>query len=156
MVYFNQAKGKEMIKMTIYTFYVMTKNDYNNYMQGSNNYWMERKEVAAETEEMAMVKAKNLFPDMIILDLSAKAEESVDTFSAMMEQKRMEAKAKRQERENQPGYKAARNYRRKATEIKKMQAEIERLYQEIKKAELKKKEYAEIYLKETGNEIEEK
>ena len=60
---------------------------------------------------------------------------------------------KRAERENQPGFKAKRNFKRYETEIQKAEKEIKRLQKKIQQYEQKKKEAAEIYAEETGEEI---
>ena len=61
---------------------------------------------------------------------------------------------KRAEKENQPGFKAKRNFKRYETEIQKAEKEIKRLQRQIQQYEKKKKEAAEIYAAETGEEIE--
>ena len=61
---------------------------------------------------------------------------------------------KRAERENQPGFKAKRNFKRYETEIQKAEKEIKKLQKKIQQYEQKKKEAAEIYAEETGEEIE--
>ena len=60
---------------------------------------------------------------------------------------------KRAERENQPGFKAKRNFKRYETEIQKAEKEIKRLQKQIQYYEQKKKEAAEIYELETNEEI---
>ena len=60
---------------------------------------------------------------------------------------------KRAERENQPGFKAKRNFKRYETEIQKAEKEIKKLQKKIQQYEQKKKEAAEIYAEETGKEI---
>ena len=60
---------------------------------------------------------------------------------------------KRAERENQPGFKAKRNFKRYETEIQKAEKEIKRLQKKIQQYEQKKKEAAEIYAEEIGEEI---
>ena len=60
---------------------------------------------------------------------------------------------KRTEKENQPGVKAKRNFKRYETEIQKAEKEIKKLQKKIQQYEQKKKEAAEIYTKETGEEI---
>ena len=60
---------------------------------------------------------------------------------------------KRTEKENQPGVKAKRNFKRYETEIQKAEKEIKRLQKKIQQYEQKKKEAAEIYAAETGEEI---
>ncbi len=63
------------------------------------------------------------------------------------------AKQKRIERENRPGYKAKKNYKRVNTEIEKMKQEMKALERKIKYYEAKKAEYAKQYEAETGEEI---
>lgn len=63
------------------------------------------------------------------------------------------AKQKRIERENQPGYKAKKNYKRTNTEIEKMKQEMKALERKIAYYEKKKAEYAEQYEAETGEKI---
>ena len=60
---------------------------------------------------------------------------------------------KRAEKENQPGFKAKRNFKRYETEIQKAEKEIKRLQKQIQYYEQKKKEAAEIYKTETNEEI---
>ena len=59
----------------------------------------------------------------------------------------------RAERENQPGFKAKRNFKRYETEIQKAEKEIKKLQKKIQQYEQKKKEAAEIYAKETNEKI---
>ena len=61
---------------------------------------------------------------------------------------------KRAERENQPEFKAKRNFKRYETEIQKAEKEIKKLQKKIQQYEQKKKEAAEIYEAEIGEEIE--
>ena len=60
---------------------------------------------------------------------------------------------KRIEKENQPGVKAKRNFKRYETEIQKAEKEIKRLQKQIQYYEQKKKEAAEIYEAETNEKI---
>ena len=60
---------------------------------------------------------------------------------------------KRTEKENQPGFKAKRNFKRYETEIQKAEKDIKRLQKQIQYYEQKKKEAAEIYEAETNEEI---
>ena len=60
---------------------------------------------------------------------------------------------KRAEKENQPGFKAKRNFKRYETEIQKAEKEIKRLQKQIQYYEQKKKEAAEIYETETNEKI---
>ena len=60
---------------------------------------------------------------------------------------------KRSEKENQPGFKAKRNFKRYETEIQKAEKEIKRLQKQIQYYEQKKKEAAEIYEAETNEKI---
>ena len=60
---------------------------------------------------------------------------------------------KRAEKENQPGVKAKRNFKRYETEIQKAEKEIKKLQKKIQQYEQKKKEAAEIYAKETNEKI---
>lgn len=60
---------------------------------------------------------------------------------------------KRAERENQPGFKAKRNFKRYETEIQKAEKEIKKLQKKIQQYEQKKKEAAEIYAEETNEKI---
>ena len=61
---------------------------------------------------------------------------------------------KRAEKENLPGFKAKRNFKRYETEIQKAEKEIKKLQKKIQQYEQKKKEAAEIYAAEIGEEIE--
>ena len=60
---------------------------------------------------------------------------------------------KRAERENQPEFKAKRNFKKYETEIQKAEKEIKKLQKKIQQYEQKKKEAAEIYAKETNEKI---
>ena len=60
---------------------------------------------------------------------------------------------KRTEKENQPGFKAKRNFKRYETEIQKAEKEIKKLQKKIQQYEQKKKEAAEIYAEETNEKI---
>ena len=60
---------------------------------------------------------------------------------------------KRAERENQPGFKAKRNFKKNETKIQKDEKEIKKLQKKIQQYEQKKKEAAEIYAKETNEKI---
>ena len=89
-----------------------------------------------------------------------KTQEEFDEWAEKIVKEYHERKAKeesrqqkRAERENQPGFKAKRNFKRYETEIQKAEKEIKRLQKKIQQYEQKKKEAAEIYAKETGEEI---
>ena len=63
------------------------------------------------------------------------------------------AKAKREAKEAEPGYKAHRNWKRTDTEIRKMKEEIARLEKAIREAEEKKAYWARKYEEETGKAV---
>ena len=69
------------------------------------------------------------------------------------ERKEAERKAKRIERENQPGFKTKRNYKRVMTEIEKAKEEMKALERKIAYYEKKKVELAKQFKEETGEEI---
>ena len=62
-------------------------------------------------------------------------------------------KQKRIEKENKPGFKAHRNWKRYDTEIKKAREQIKELERNIKYYEKKKAEYAKQYKAETGEDV---
>ena len=89
-----------------------------------------------------------------------KTQEEFDEWAEKIVKEYYENKAKeearqqkRTEKENQPGVKAKRNFKRYETEIQKAEKEIKRLQKKIQQYEQKKKEAAEIYAEETGEEI---
>ena len=89
-----------------------------------------------------------------------KTQEEFDKWAEKIVKEYYENKAKeearqqkRAEKENQPGFKAKRNFKRYETEIQKAEKEIKRLQKKIQQYEQKKKEAAEIYAEETGEEI---
>ena len=89
-----------------------------------------------------------------------KTQEEFDEWAEKIVKEYYENKAKeearqqkRTEKENQPGFKAKRNFKRYETEIQKAEEEIKKLQKKIQYYEQKKKEAAEIYAEETGEEI---
>ena len=89
-----------------------------------------------------------------------KTQEEFDEWAEKIVKEYYENKAKeearqqkRAEKENQLGVKAKRNFKRYETEIQKAEKEIKRLQKKIQQYEQKKKEAAEIYAEETGEEI---
>ena len=89
-----------------------------------------------------------------------KTQEEFDEWAEKIVKEYYENKAKeearqqkRAEKENQLGFKAKRNFKRYETEIQKAEKEIKRLQKKIQQYEQKKKEAAEIYAEETGEEI---
>ena len=89
-----------------------------------------------------------------------KTQEEFDEWAEKIVKEYYENKAKeearqqkRTEKENQPGFKAKRNFKRYETEIQKAEKEIKRLQKQIKYYEQKKKEAAEIYETETNEKI---
>ena len=90
-----------------------------------------------------------------------KTQEEFDEWAEKIVKEYYENKAKeearqqkRTEKENLPGFKAKRNFKRYETEIQKAEKEIKRLQKQIQYYEQKKKEAAEIYAAEIGEEIE--
>ena len=89
-----------------------------------------------------------------------KTQEEFDEWAKKIVKEYYENKAKEEarqqkriEKENQPGFKAKRNFKRYETEIQKAEKEIKELQKQIKYYEQKKKEAAEIYEAETKKEI---
>lgn len=89
-----------------------------------------------------------------------KTQEEFDEWAEKIVKEYYENKAKeetrqqkRTEKENQPGVKAKRNFKRYETEIQKAEKEIKRLQKQIQYYEQKKKEAAEIYEAETNEKI---
>lgn len=69
------------------------------------------------------------------------------------ERKKAERKAKAQERMAQPGYKTRQNWKRKGTEIAKLEREIKEMQRKIAYLEKARKRLAEQYKEEVGEEI---
>lgn len=69
------------------------------------------------------------------------------------EVKKAEEKAKREARENAPGYKAHKNWKRCDTEIRKMQEEIKKMEIAIREMKGKKAYWARKYEEETGKAV---
>ena len=89
-----------------------------------------------------------------------KTQEEFDEWAEKIVKEYYENKAKeearqqkRTEKENQPGVKAKRNFKRYETEIQKAEKEIKRLQKQIQYYKQKKKEAAEIYEAETNEKI---
>ena len=89
-----------------------------------------------------------------------KTQEEFDEWAEKIVKEYYENKAKeearqqkRAERENQPGFKAKRNFKKYETEIQKAEKEIKILQKQIQYYEQKKKEAAEIYEAETNEKI---
>ena len=89
-----------------------------------------------------------------------KTQEEFDEWAERIVKEYHERKAKKEakqqkraEKENQPGVKAKRNFKRYETEIQKAEKEIKKLQKKIQQYEQKKKEAVEIYAEETGEEI---
>ena len=114
--------------------------------------------IEAETKEEAIEKAKAEYD--VVLEGSVisteefekqKREQEEQIAKAKVQEEK--AKAKRIERENQPGYKAKRDYKRAAAEIEKATEEIEALKRKVAYYEKKKIELAKRYEAETGEKI---
>ena len=111
----------------------------------------EREEIRAAIVARAIANSTEQTP---------KTQEEFDKWAEKIVKEYHERKAKekarqqkRAEKENQSGFKAKRNFKRYETEIQKAEKEIKRLQKKIQQYEQKKKEAAEIYTKETGEEI---
>ena len=111
----------------------------------------EREEIRAAIVARAIVNSAEQAPQ---------TQEEFDEWAEKIVKEYHERKAKeetrqqkRAERENQPGFKAKRNFKRYETEIQKAEKEIKKLQKKIQQYEQKKKEAAEIYAKETNEKI---
>ena len=111
----------------------------------------EREEIRAAIVARAIINSAEQAPQ---------TQEEFDKWAEKIVKEYHERKAKeesrqqkRTERENLPGVKAKRNFKRYETEIQKAEKEIKKLQKKIQQYEQKKKEAAEIYTKETGEEI---
>ena len=111
----------------------------------------EREEIRVATVARAIANSTEQAP---------KTQEEFDEWAEKIVKEYHERKAKeesrqqkRAERENQPGFKAKRNFKRYETEIQKAEKEIKKLQKKIQQYEQKKKEAAEIYAKETNEKI---
>ena len=101
--------------MTTYRIEMMTTNNYNKFMTGSNNYWVDRIDIEANTAEDAIETAKKNNPEMVI---------NTDYVKTVAELEEMEAKRK-----------AEFEARLKAEEEKKAKAKARKLEREKAKAE---------------------
>ena len=112
----------------------------------------ERTEIITEIAIRAMVNSAEQAPQT-----QEEFDKWTDKIIKEYHEKKAKEEAKRQkrvEKENQPGFKVKRNFKRYETEIQKAEKEIKRLQRQIQQYEQKKKEAAEIYAAETGEEIE--
>ena len=112
----------------------------------------EREEIRAAIVARAIANSAEQAPQ---------TQEEFDEWAEKIVKEYHERKAKeeakqqnRAEKENPPGFKAKRNFKRYETEIQKAEKEIKRLQKKIQQYEQKKKEAAEIYAAEIGEEIE--
>ena len=117
-----------------------------------------RKYNAEEREEIKRAIAIRAIANST--EQAPKTQEEFDEWAEKIVKEYHENKAKeearqqkRAEKENQPGFKAKRNFKRYETEIQKAEKEIKRLQKQIQYYEQKKKEAAEIYEEETNEEI---
>ena len=117
-----------------------------------------RKYNAEEREEIRAAIAARVIANST--EQAPQTQEEFDKWAEKIVKEYHERKAKeetrqqkRAEKENQPGFKAKRNFKRYETEIQKAEKEIKRLQKKIQQYEQKKKEVAEIYAEETGEEI---
>ena len=117
-----------------------------------------RKYNAEEREEIRVATVARVIANST--EQAPQTQEEFDKWAEKIVKEYHERKAKeesrqqkRAERENQPGFKAKRNFKRYETEIQKAEKEIKKLQKKIQQYEQKKKEAAEIYAEETGEEI---
>ena len=101
--------------MTTYRIEMMSANNYNKFMTGSNNYWVDKIDIEANTAEEAVEIAKKNNPEMVI---------NTDYVKTVAELEEMEAKRK-----------AEFEARLKAEEEKKAKAKARKLEREKEKAE---------------------
>ena len=96
--------------MTTYRIEMMTTNNYNKFMTGSNNYWVDKIDIEANTAEEAVEIAKKNNPEMVIntnyvktvAELEEMEAERVAKWEARLkaeEEKKAKAKARKLERE---------------------------------------------------------
>ena len=117
-----------------------------------------RKYNAEEREEIRVATVARVIANST--EQAPQTQEEFDKWAEKIVKEYHERKAKeesrqqkRAERENQPGFKAKRNFKRYETEIQKAEKEIKKLQKKIQQYEQKKKEAAEIYAKETNEKI---
>lgn len=144
--------------MTTYRVERMTATNYRRMMRGEYNYTVEKIDIVAESKTEAIAKAEKdgyVVNENYVKTLEEieKAEKENAEYLKAKEEKAEKAKQKRAEKMAQPGAKAKANYKRNETEIKKMMEEIEKLKKQIALAEQKKEYYANLYKKETGEEL---
>ena len=144
--------------MTTYRVERMTATNYGRMMRGEYNYTVEKIDIVAENKEDAIAKARKngyIVNEIYVKTLEEieKAEKVKAEYIKAEKEKAEKAKQKRAEKMAQPGAKAKANYKRNDTEIKKMYEEIEKLKKQIALAEQKKEYYANLYKKETGEEL---
>lgn len=113
-----------------------------------------------EVERAEITKAIAIRAIANSTEQAPKTQEEFDEWAEKIVKEYHENKAKeearqqkRAEKENQPGFKAKRNFKRYETEIQKAEKEIKRLQKQIQYYEQKKKEAAEIYEAETNEKI---
>lgn len=138
---------------TTYRIDMMSNDSYNRYMSGSNNYSVESIEVVAENANEAILKAKAIFPAMVIRgnavsveDLKAEQLARAEAYKKAEEDKKAKAIAREKAKAEQAGmtveeYKAEQNRKRK---IRKLEREIAELEEELNN----KKKYLEKIKKE--------
>lgn len=117
-----------------------------------------RKYNAEEREEIRVATVARVIANST--EQAPQTQEEFDKWAEKIVKEYHERKAKeesrqqkRAERENQPGFKAKRNFKRYETEIQKAEKEIKKLQKKIQQYEQKKKEAAEIYAEETNEKI---
>lgn len=137
--------------MTNYRIEMMTGDDYGNYMMGYNDYNLNVEYIEANTKEEAVEIAKRNYPTMVInenyvksieeMKAEAEAEKKAhERFLKAEAEKKARKEAREKEKAEAMGMtlaeykeykKAEAKKKRYANEIKKMEAEIERLKEEI-------------------------
>ena len=98
--------------MTTYRIEMMTTNNYNKFMTGSNNYWVDKIDIEANTAEEAVEIAKKNNPEMIINTnyvktvaelevIKAKEDTELNAYLKAEEEKKARVKARKAEREKE-------------------------------------------------------
>ena len=98
--------------MTTYRIEMMTTNNYNKFMTGSNNYWVDKIDIEANTAEEAVEIAKKNNPEMVINtnyvktvaeleEIKAKEDAEFEARLKAEEEKKARAKVRKAEREKE-------------------------------------------------------
>ena len=148
--------------MTTYRIEMMTTNNYNKFMTGSNNYWVDKIDIEANTVEEAIEIVKKNNPEMVIntnyvktvTELEEMEAERVAKWEARLkaeEEKKAKAKARKLEREKAKAEELGltiEEYKAKVKHDKKVR-DVEKRIATLKMELAKEEEYLKKLLKNT-------